>query len=401
MATKSKKLHILLLSIHGLIRSKHLALGCDADTGGQTKYVVELAKALAKNDDVGRVDLVTRRLVEDDLDDDYAKEIEVISENAQIIRIDCADEKYLPKEQLWDYLDNFADNVISYLRDNDIIPDVIHSHYADAGYVASRLSHLLALPLVHTGHSLGRDKRRQFLLSGVKQEDIEKKYNITRRIHAEEETLAAANIVITSTTQEIEKQYLVYDYYQPQQMRVIPPGTNLRQFSPPKGNELKSNIYKSLCCFLRQPKKPMILALSRPDQRKNIRSLVEAYGQNIKLQKMANLVIIAGNRDDISDMEEGAQDVLTDLLILIDSFDLYGKVAYPKHHQSKEVSTLYRIASLLKGVFVNPALTEPFGLTLIEAAACGLPIVATEDGGPIEIIKNCQNRLFNSILLRY
>ena len=44
-------------------------------------------------------------------------------------------------------------------------------------------------------------------------------------------------------------------------------------------------------------------------------------------------------------------------------------------------------------MFVNPALTEPFGLTLIEAAACGLPIVATEDGGPIDIIRNCQNGL--------
>ncbi len=45
------------------------------------------------------------------------------------------------------------------------------------------------------------------------------------------------------------------------------------------------------------------------------------------------------------------------------------------------------------GVFVNPALTEPFGLTLLEAAATGLPLVATENGGPVDIIGNCGNGL--------
>ena len=54
---------------------------------------------------------------------------------------------------------------------------------------------------------------------------------------------------------------------------------------------------------------------------------------------------------------------------------------------------LYRLAAMTKGVFVNPALTEPFGLTLIEAAASGLPLVATEDGGPRDIIANCDNGL--------
>jgi sucrose-phosphate synthase len=82
---------------------------------------------------------------------------------------------------------------------------------------------------------------------------------------------------------------------------------------------------------------------------------------------------------------------LTDLFLAIDRHDLYGKVAYPKHHKSDEVPYIYRIAALSGGVFVNPALTEPFGLTLIESAATGLPIVATEDGGPRDITHNCDN----------
>lgn len=132
---------------------------------------------------------------------------------------------------------------------------------------------------------------------------------------------------------------------------------------------------------LDSPTKPLILALSRPDKRKNIVSLIEAYGQSEQLQQLANLLIIAGNRDDIDDLERGAQEVFHEILVAVDRYDLYGKVMLPKHHRRDEVPMIYRIAAATRGVFVNPALTEPFGLTLIEAAASGLPIVATEDGG--------------------
>ena len=296
-----------------------------------------------------------------------------------------------PKEELWDYLDNFTDNSLHYLRQQSVLPHVIHSHYADAGYVGSHLASFLGIPLVHTGHSLGRVKRRRLIASGVNQVDVENRYNMSRRIEAEEETLGVAELVITSTHQEIEEQYGLYDYYQPRQMRVVPPGTDLLRFYPPKGDEQQSDIFNELTRFLNDPNKPVILALSRPDQRKNIFTLVEAYGESQALQEVANLVIVAGNRDDIRDLEEGAQEVLTNILLAVDHYDLYGKVAYPKHHKPDDVSILYRLAALSRGVFVNPALTEPFGLTLIEAAACALPIVATEDGGPRDIIENCRN----------
>jgi len=245
--------------------------------------------------------------------------------------------------------------------------------------------------LVHTGHSLGRVKRRRLLATGLSSNEIDQRYNMSRRIEAEELTLASADRVITSTHQEIEEQYELYDHYQPSHMRVIPPGTDLELFHPPLGDEWQSPIGQEIRRFLREPDKPLILALSRPDPRKNIGALIDAYGESARLQELANLAIVAGNRDDIGDMDEGAQEVLTDLLMAIDHYDLYGKVAYPKHHNAGEVPVIYRIASLSRGIFVNPALTEPFGLTLIEAAASGVPIVATEDGGPRDIIGNCNN----------
>lgn len=389
----SKPLYILLISIHGLIRGHHLELGRDADTGGQTKYVVELAKALAKQLNVERVDLVTRVIVDDAVDPDYRAVTEALADNVQIVRIEAGPEAYIPKEELWSHLDGFIDRLFTWLLKQPRLPDIIHSHYADAGYVGVRLSHLTGLPLIHTGHSLGRDKLRRLLASGMTLEQIEDRYHMLQRVSAEEDTLSNADLVITSTRNEIEDQYELYDYYTPDKMAIIPPGTDLEQFYPPTENNEGIEFKEVLTKFLNNSEKPIILALSRPDERKNIITLLEAYGRSPRLQKLANLVIIAGNREDIRELNEGAQNVLTELLLVIDCYDLYGLVALPKHHSSNEVADIYRLAANSKGVFVNPALTEPFGLTLLEAAASGLPLVATENGGPVDIIGNCHNGL--------
>jgi sucrose-phosphate synthase len=282
------------------------------------------------------------------------------------------------------------DNLVSWINQQNRMPDIIHSHYADAGYVGVRLSNLLGIPLVHTGHSLGRDKRKRLLARGLSSQQIEQTYNIERRIDAEEEVLANADLVITSTHNEIEEQYSLYNYYDPQRMVVIPPGTDLEQFYPYDSHQ-QIGFRDEISRFLVDPDKPLILALSRPDERKNIPTLIEAYGECPELQDAANLLIIAGTRDDIRDLEKGAQEVLTNILLLKDSYDLYGKMAVPKQHRSEQVADIYRMVAASAGVFINPALTEPFGLTLLEAAACGVPLVATENGGPVDIIANCQN----------
>jgi sucrose-phosphate synthase len=384
-------MYILLLSIHGLIRSHDLELGRDPDTGGQTQYVVDLARALAQREDVDRVDLVTRRVVDPAVSPDYADPAERLADKASILRIDAGPQEYIAKEKLWDHLDSFMDNLVATLNRSGRMPDLVHSHYADAGYVGVRLSNLLGVPLIHTGHSLGRDKRQRLLSAGLSEAEISASYNMDRRVDAEEEVLATADLVVASTNNEIHEQYGLYDYYQPERMAVIAPGTDLSRFHPPADDDPPIAFAEEVARFLEEPDKPLILALSRADPRKNINSLLEAYGESETLQQRANLLIVAGNRDDIRDLDEGPQSVLSELLIGIDAHDLYGRVAMPKHHRQEEVPEIYRLAALKGGVFVNPALTEPFGLTLLEAAASGLPLVATENGGPVDIIGNCKN----------
>jgi sucrose-phosphate synthase len=390
MESKPTGLYLVLVSIHGLIRGRDLELGRDADTGGQTKYVVDLARALGECEEVSQVDLITRRVVEGRISDDYAEPVEQLSDSARIVRIDAGPDEYVPKEELWDHLDILLDNLTNWLNEQPRMPDVVHGHYPDAGYVGARMASLLGAPFVYTGHSLGRDKRRRLLASGLSSEVIEDTYNISRRIAAEEEALANADLVVTSTHNEIEEQYALYNYYDPNRMAVIPPGTDLELFHPP-GKDDSVAFSRMLDPFLRDPDKPLVLALSRPDERKNIASLVEAFGESEALQEAANLLIVAGTREDIRDLDSGARSVLTELLLLVDTHDLHGKVALPKHHRPDEVPEIYRLAVTGGGVFINPALTEPFGLTLLEAAASGLPVVATENGGPVDIIGNCRN----------
>lgn len=385
-------LKISLISLHGLIRAKDPELGRDADTGGQIKYVLELAKELSEQANVAEVELLTRQVIDPKISDDYAQLEEEISPHAKIVRIPFGPKRYLRKESLWPYLEMFIDQTLAHFKRSGL-PDLIHGHYADAGLAGAQLARLLHIPFVFTGHSLGRVKKQRLSLGKTDTDSLEKKYKFTTRIEAEEIALETASMVVTSTNQEVQQQYALYDHYEPSRMEVIPPGVDLSNFQPPAEDWKTPAIADDLERFLREPDKPVILTMARPDERKNLEMLVRVYGESEQLQKMANLVMVMGTRDDINELPKSQQSIINNVLQLIDRYDLYGKVAYPKSHTPSDVPELYRWAESLNGVFVNPALTEPFGLTLLEAGATGLPIIATNDGGPRDIIANCRNGL--------
>ena len=401
---KSGGLYIQLFSIHGLIRGMSPELGIDADTGGQIKYVLELARSLGECEEVDQVDLVTRLIDDPAVAPGYADPIEPLSEYARIVRIRCGGKKYTRKELLWPHLENFIDRSIRFIKSQERVPDIFHGHYADAGYVALRLAEAFDAHFVFTGHSLGRNKKEKLLNDGLSEARIDRQYRISHRIGVEEKIVQRAELIITSTMQEITEQYGLYKSGNHNRFAVIPPGIDLEKFYPfydtqldaellnEEVKQIRFTLLRELHRFWAHPEKPFILALCRPDHRKNITGLIEAYGSNRELQKIANLAIFAGIRKDITVMEENEQEVLTDMLLQMDRYDLYGKLAIPKRHDfATEVPELYRICAESQGVFVNPALIEPFGLTLIEAAACGLPIVATNSGGPVDIVSNCNN----------
>jgi sucrose-phosphate synthase len=398
-----QKYHIQMFSIHGLLRAENMQLGHDADTGGQIKYVVELCNTLSQSENVKRVELFTRYIQDKAVSEDYAQPIEQVNDKFSIVRIQCGGKKYIRKELLWTHLDEYVDKTIKYIKRENAIPDIVHAHYPDAGYVAMLLSEIFGIPFIYTGHSLGRSKLGRLIDEGMKEEVIRRRYKIDYRIQMEEEVLKKADLIIASTHQEVTEQYGQYQNKDIPKYHVIPPGLDVEKFYPfyhdmlPETDKEEIELYaqasmlEELNRFFMHPDRPVILSLCRPDMRKNIAGLIKAYGEDLELQSMANLAVFAGIRKDITEMEDNERDVLTEILLLMDKYDLYGKIAIPKKHDFEhEVPELYRIAAEKKGIFVNSALTEPFGLTLIEAAACGLPIIAPDDGGPRDIVKNCQ-----------
>ncbi len=392
-----------MFSIHGLVRADNMELGYDADTGGQIKYVIELCRALSRHKDIEKVDLVTRLIMDKSCSEDYGRPMEQVNEKFRIVRIQCGGKKYIRKELLWPFLDEFVDKTIKFIKAENRIPDILHGHYPDAGYVAKELARFFGLPFVFTGHSLGRSKKARLINEGLEPKDINKRLKIDHRIGIEEKILKYANLVVTSTRQEIVKQYGLYRNRTLPGYKVIPPGIGIEKFYPFYHDKFSSAAEKEEALFAREsllnemnrffqhPDKPIILALSRPDRRKNIRGLIRAYGEDPDLQAIANLAVFAGIRKDISQKQDTERDVLTKMLLLMDKYNLYGRMAIPKKHDFEhEVPELYRIAAEKRGVFVNPALIEPFGITLLEALSCGLPVVATNDGGPRDIIRNCK-----------
>lgn len=127
--------------------------------------------------------------------------------------------------------------------------------------------------------------------------------------------------------------------------------------------------------------------MARFDTVKNLSGLTEWYGKNKKLRNLVNLVIVGGFFDPSKskDREEAAE--IKKMHELIEKYKLKGQMRWIAAQTDKyRNSELYRTIADTKGAFVQPALYEAFGLTVIEAMNCGLPTFATNQGGPAEII---------------
>ncbi|SFG55311.1 HAD-IIB family hydrolase [Methylobacterium gossipiicola] len=374
---------VVHIALQGCLRGEDVAYGLTADTGGHIRYLLDLVRACDQDTGIDRI-VVATRLFNGPLGADYAVPEERVSPKVSIVRLASSSPGYLAKEDLHGEVASLAQALIAWIEGQPVRPDVIHAHYADAAAVAARVEDRLGIPFAFTAHSLGRVKAKA--LGSLTPETP----SLGHRIAAEETALARAALVIASSRDEAEVQYALYKSYDPGLIRVLPPGSDLARFQAARPCR---RVDASIDRFLREPGKPALLALARPVARKNLAALVTAYGENPALQARANLVLVAGTRGDLDSLDGGMAETLRELLDLIDRYDLYGRVAYPKTHRPEDVPALYAYARVRGGVFVNPALNEPFGLTLLEASAAGLPLVATDSGGPNDIVETCGNGL--------
>ena len=384
---------IMHVALQGCLRAGTIEYGLTADTGGHIRYLLDLVRHVAARPEVTRQEVVTRGFRDEGLGDAYAVPSEAMPEGATLVRLFGDTDAYLAKEDLHREHAALADALVAHIEAADERPDLLHAHYADGGEVARRAGARLGIPYVFTAHSLGRVKAEACGVPMAPRRVPEGDSDLARRVRTEERVIAGAARIVASSRDEAERQYGLYASADPAKIAVNPPGSDLRPQDAPHGfaPSARDAAPGDLARFLTDPSKPPLLALARPVRKKNLTGLIEAYGQSPALQDAANLVIYAGTRGDIEDQEPENREVLKDLLCLIDRYDLWGRVALPKTHEPDDVPAIYAYAARAGGVFVNPALNEPFGLTLLEAAAAGLPVVATASGGPVDIVERCAN----------
>ncbi|MFC2062149.1 glycosyltransferase [Elusimicrobiota bacterium] len=409
MSSKNTKrgLTIGFINPQGHVRWNKLQIASHPDTGGQIVYIIELAKTLEKTG--CKVDIFTRYFKDPEWPG-YDKEIEEYSKNLRIIRIKCGpDDKFVRKEDLWPIMNDFALGIEDFYKNSGYTPDVFASHYADAGIAASILKVNMKIPFTHTGHSLGGKKMDNLRISRSNFTTINNCYKFHLRIFAERISLRNSGAIVVSTQEEIDKQYGHKVYRDAvknsDKFNIIPPGIDPALFYPYNRKEKNTKIYNKAVKKLQNElekhirKKrldlPCIFSAARFDAKKNPAGLLRAYAESEDLQENTNLLIIAGKVEDPlnpvnrSKFNENEKIIVKEIVDIISEFELEGKVCVsPCFDYAAEMPYIYRYAGRNDWIFINPALHEPFGLTVVEAMASGLPVVATKYGGVTDILQN-------------
>ncbi|KAL5748702.1 hypothetical protein ACOSQ2_025999 [Xanthoceras sorbifolium] len=425
--------NIVIFSPHGYFGQADV-LGLP-DTGGQVVYILDQVRALEeelllriKQQGLGVKPqiLVITRLIPEAQGTKCNLEVEPIidAKHSQILRIPFRTEKgILPKWvsrfDVYPYLERFAqDAAAKVLEHMECKPDLIIGNYSDGNLVASLVAAKLGVTQGTIAHALEKTKYED---SDAKWKELDPKYHFSCQFTADLIAMNAADFIITSTYQEIAGskerpgQYESHvAFTMPGLCRVVSginvfdpkfniaaPGADqavyfpysekqsrLTKFHPEIEELLYSKEENSEHIgYLADGKKPIIFSMARLDTVKNMTGLTEWYGKNKRLRNLVNLVLVAGFFDPSksNDREEIAE--IKKMHSLIDKYNLKGQfrwiAAQTDRYRNGE---LYRCIADTKGAFVQPALYEAFGLTVIEAMNCGLPTFATNKGGPAEII---------------
>jgi sucrose-phosphate synthase len=364
------------------------------DFGGQLVYVKEVARAMAA---MGHeVDILTRR-VDDPNWPEFSSPLDAYpgSDGLRIVRLDCGGSFFLNKERLWDHMPEFVDNVRKLY--GDALPDFTTAHYADGGYCAALFEKATGTGFTFTGHSLGAQKLDKLGMSQANATEMEDRFHFSQRIAAERLSMERAFRIITSTEQEHREQYghALYrgavDVDDPDRFAVIPPGVNTQIFTTDTG-DLDAELASGLLHDIVAAATPFVIVSNRLDEKKNTLGVVQAFAGSEALRHKANLLLcFRGINDPFAEIDmlpEAERKVLTPILDAIAQNGLREMVSFLNIPSQQALAATYRAVASGGGVFALTAFYEPFGLAPIEAAACGLACVATENGGPSEIFED-------------
>ncbi|MDZ8050087.1 MAG: sucrose synthase [Aulosira sp. ZfuVER01] len=436
---------IVLVSPHGWFGQEGV-LG-RPDTGGQVVYVLDQAKSLEKQlqEDAILAGLeglnvqpkviILSRLIPNNDGTLCNQRLEKVhgTENAWILRVPLREfnpnmtQNWISRFEFWPYLETYAIDAEKELRaEFQGRPDLIVGNYSDGNLVAFLLARRMKVTQCNIAHALEKSK---YLFSNLYWNDLEDKYHFSLQFTADLIAMNAANFVISSTYQEIVgtpdsvgqyesyKCFTMPDLYHvvngielfSPKFNVVPPGVNENYYFPytrnqdrvesdrQRINEMLFTLEDTSQIFgkLDNPDKRPIFSMARLDRIKNLTGLAECFGKNQELQEHCNLILVAGKLrvEESGDNEE--RDEIVKLYQIIEQYNLHGKIRWLGVRLSKTDSgEIYRVIADHQGIFVQPALFEAFGLTILEAMISGIPTFATQFGGPLEIIQDKVNGFY-------
>jgi D-inositol-3-phosphate glycosyltransferase len=332
---------VAVLSMH----TSPLAQPGVGDGGGMNVYVRELVSSLASSG----VDCTTyTRAWRSDL----PKVIEV-EPNHRVVHIK-AGAFDLPKDELLGAVDEFTDGVAWHISRHGGT-DIVHANYWLSGLAGHRLKHELDLPLVTTFHTFARVKS----LGGDSESPIRDK--------SELEIIGCADAIMVSCTEEQSQFQSLYGSA-PGSIEVLAPGVERAFFSPGDRRGARH--------ALKLGSGPILLFVGRIQPLKGLDVAVRTLAELGRAD--AQLVVVGG-----ASGIEGATE-LARVRMLIEQLGLVDRVKFYDPQPHHLLSTFYRAAD----VVLVPSRSESFGLVALEAAACGIPVVATAVGGLLNLIED-------------
>jgi D-inositol-3-phosphate glycosyltransferase len=318
------------------------------DAGGMNIYVLESAQRMAA---MGvSVDIFTRRTDAD------APEIVEISPGVRVRHFDCGHGQ-LTKEQLPTHIAGLSRAFLQIMKKENY--DVIHSHYWLSGKVAMAAAKELAIPLVHTMHTMARVKNLN-LAEGESPEPM-------IRVQGETQVAEAADALIANTDAEAASLVTLYDAC-PDTVHVVTPGVNLQVFTPGEGRSAARNV-------VGLPQDGLVVTfVGRIQPHKGPEVLIRATSEMVKHSPALRHKLIVNIMGGASGANAEEVDRLKELTTWLELDDVV-RFAPPVERDS--LAAWYRAADLV----CVPSYSESFGLVALEAQACGTPVVATAVGG--------------------
>ena len=355
---------IAMLSTHGYFDPVP-QLG-RTDTGGQVVYVLQLAKALSSHG--MKVDIYTRWF------DTHKSQIDPVPDcpDVRVIRIPAGAWEFIPKEEIYQVLPELAENMIRFVKENNLDYDLYHGHYIDAGIVTLDVAKALGRPAFFTAHSLGAWKREQMQEDP---EEMEKKYKFKHRIA--EELRIFKSVQAQTVTTELQKEKLkeLYDFTS-DNVVVISPGVDVHTFRRLKPGETK--VETDLPARY-------IFCLSRIDTNKGHDFLLYAFDK-VRTQIPDIDLVIGGGSLKPQPRELEVRGMMEEIIA---EKDMHERVHIIGYVPDEMLVPYYRQAQL----FVLPSVFEPFGMTTLEAMACAIPVVVSRFGGIKNVIDSGKNGL--------